>query len=55
VNAIVINDLGAELTEETLNQLEMEDVITAEMSQLSLNVISGTESGDSMRIQALVG
>jgi hypothetical protein len=55
VNAIVINDLDTELTEETLSQLEMEGVITAEIGQLSLNVISGTERGDSMRIRALVG
>jgi hypothetical protein len=54
VNAIVVNDLDAELTEETLNRLEMEDIITAEMGQLSLNAIAGTEHGDSMKIRALV-
>jgi hypothetical protein len=54
LNALVINDLDAELTEETLNQLEVEDVLIAEMGQLSLNVLSGTESGDATRIRALV-
>jgi hypothetical protein len=43
----VVNDLDATLTEGTLNQLEIEDVLTSEMGQLSLNVISGTESMDS--------
>jgi hypothetical protein len=32
----------------------MVDIVIAEMGQLSLNAISGTESGDSMRICALV-
>jgi predicted aspartyl protease len=32
----------------------MVDIVIAEMGQLSLNAISGTESGDSMRIRALV-
>jgi hypothetical protein len=42
----VVNDLDATLTEDTLNQLEIEDVLTSEMGQLSLNVILGTESKD---------
>jgi hypothetical protein len=54
LNALVINDLDAELTEVTLNQLEVEDVLTAEMGQLYLNALSGTEFGDAMRIRALV-
>jgi hypothetical protein len=50
----VLNDLDAELSDDTLNQLEVEDVLSAELGQLSLNAISGTESKDSMRIRALV-
>jgi hypothetical protein len=42
----MVNDLDATLTKDTLNQLEIEDVLTSEMGQLSLNVISGTESKD---------
>jgi hypothetical protein len=42
VNALIVNDFNAELTEDTPNQLEMEDIITAEMRQLSLNAITGT-------------
>jgi hypothetical protein len=54
VNALVINDLNVELTDDTLNQLKAEDILTAELGQLSLNAMSGTEFGDSMRISALV-
>jgi hypothetical protein len=42
------------LTEETLNNLEIQDVLAAEMGQLSLNALSRTNSGDAMRIRALV-
>jgi hypothetical protein len=48
VNALLVNDLGVELTYET------GDALTAEMGQLSLNALSGTDAGDSMRVRALV-
>jgi hypothetical protein len=54
VNALVVNDVGVELTEDTLIQLAVEDVLIEEMGQLSLNAIAGTESGDALRIRALV-
>jgi hypothetical protein len=54
VNALVVNDIGIELIEDTLNQLAVEDVLAEEMGKLSLNAISGTEAGDALRIQALV-
>jgi hypothetical protein len=54
LHALVVNDLDVPLIEETLNQLENEDVLTSEMGQLSLNAISGTASKDCMRIRALV-
>jgi hypothetical protein len=50
----VVNDLGVDLIEETLNQLEIEGVMIAEMGHLSLNALTGTEEGDSMRLLALV-
>jgi hypothetical protein len=43
-----------ELSEDTQNQLEIEDTLTEEMGQLSLNTIAGTESGDAMCIRTLV-
>jgi hypothetical protein len=54
VNALVVNDLDVEITEDTLNQLTIEDALTREMGQLSLNAIAGTESRDSMWLRALV-
>jgi hypothetical protein len=51
---LVIKDLNVELTNDTLNQLEAEDILTAEMGQLSLNAMFGTEFGDSMRNMTLV-
>jgi hypothetical protein len=54
VNALVVNYIGVELTDETLNQLAIEDALSEEMGQLPLNAIAGTETGDSMRIRALV-
>jgi hypothetical protein len=54
VNAIVVNDLGVELTDDTLDQLAIEDALSEEMGQLPLNTIAGIETGDSMRIRALV-
>jgi hypothetical protein len=43
-----------ELTGETLNHLAVEDVLTEEMGQLSLNAMAGTKVGNSMRLKALV-
>jgi hypothetical protein len=54
INALVVNDVGVELTEDTLNQLVVEGVMAKEMGQLSLNAIARTESGDALRIRALV-
>jgi hypothetical protein len=54
VNALVVNDFGIELSEDTINQREMKDIMISEMGQLSLNAIARTEEGDSMRILALV-
>jgi hypothetical protein len=47
VNALVVNNLDGddELIEETLNNLDIQDVLVAKMGQLSLNALSGTGSG----------
>ena len=42
------------LTEDILNQLAVKDALNEEFCQLSLNAISGTDSGQAMRLQALV-
>ena len=54
VNAIVVNDLDHHLTDEVLQQLASEDIVTEEFEQLSLNAILGTSNGDVLKIQALV-
>jgi len=42
------------LTEEVLNQLEIEDTLASDFCQLSLNALSGAEKGDAMKLRALV-
>jgi hypothetical protein len=54
VNALALNDLDVELTEEVLNQLAIEDAITDDLCNLSLNAISGTANGEVLQVRALV-
>lgn len=53
-NALVVNSLDMHLSEEVLEQLALEDALSAEFCQLSLNAISGTEQGEAMKIRAFV-
>lgn len=46
--------LDVELSEHILAQLDLEDAITQDFCQLSLNALSGTNSGQAMRVAALV-
>ena len=50
----MVNDLDMPLSEEILTQLAMEDSISDEFGQLSLNAILGTDSGESLKVRALV-
>lgn len=54
VNALAVNDLDVVLTDEVLEQLEVEDTLTAEFGSLSLNALAGTEQEDAMRSRVLV-
>jgi hypothetical protein len=54
VNALVINELDVDLTDEVLNELAVEDSIADDLYKLSLNAISGTEEGEAMKLRALV-
>lgn len=54
VNALVVNPLDTELTEEVLTQLALEDSLATEFCQLSLNALSGTDTGDTLKVRALV-
>jgi hypothetical protein len=55
LNAIVINSLDQPiLTEDILNQLAVEDTLTEEFHQLSLNALAGTEHEGCLRLRAMV-
>ena len=54
VNAIVVNDLDMPLSEEVVAQLELEDSLTDEFGQLSLNALAGTDQGQTLKLRALV-
>lgn len=54
VNALAINNLDVALTDEVLAELAIEDSLSTEFCQLSLNAISGTEEGECLTIRALV-
>ncbi|KAJ1276202.1 hypothetical protein BS78_05G196300 [Paspalum vaginatum] len=54
LHALVVNDLDVPLTEEVLNQLEVEDTLAEEFCTLSLNALAGTDTGSCMKLRALV-
>lgn len=54
LNVLALNDLDTQLSEDVLNQLEIEDVLSQEPCNISINAIAGTESADSMKVRALV-
>jgi hypothetical protein len=54
LNTLSVEDLSLELSEEVLQQLDQEDQLGDEPCKLSLQAISGTESMQSIRLQALV-
>jgi hypothetical protein len=54
INALALNNLEVVLTEEVLNELAIEDAITENFGQLSLNALAGTDVGEAMKIRALV-
>ena len=54
VHALAINDLDQPLSEEVLTQLAVEDAISDDFQQLSLNAISGTAHGEVLKLKARV-
>ena len=54
VHALVANDLDMPLSEELVAQLELEDSLTAEFCQLSLNALADTDHGDALKLKAKV-
>lgn len=51
---MVVNDLDVNLTDEVLHQLDLEDALTSEFCQFSLNVVTGTDHGQALKLRALV-
>lgn len=54
INALVTNDLDREISEDVLNELAIEDMITEDFCQLSLNALSGTGASNSIQLKATV-
>jgi len=46
--------LDKEITDDTIQQLDMEEALVEQLWQLSLNAIAGTEAGDNVKLRALV-
>lgn len=46
VNALVVNDLDKEISEDLLNEMAIEDMITEDFCQLLLNALAGTHTSD---------
>lgn len=54
VNALVLNNLDTNLTDEVLAQLAVEDALNEESCQLSLHALAGTENTNCIKLRALV-
>lgn len=54
MNALALNELDRELNDDVLNEIAIDEVLTENFCQLSLNAISGTEVGDSIQLKATV-
>jgi hypothetical protein len=54
LHALALNDLDKEISEEALNEMAIEDLITKDFCQLSLNAISSAEATDSIKLKAAV-
>jgi len=53
-NALVINDLDRELSNEVLNDLATEDVLQEEFGQLSLNALSSADLSNCIKLKTRV-
>ena len=53
-NALVINDLDRELSNDVLNQLAAEDTLHEEFCQLSLHAISSVDNTNCIKLKARV-
>lgn len=54
VNAIVLNDLDRELSDDVLNELAIEDQLHEEFCQLSLNALSSEDHTSCLKLKARI-
>lgn len=54
LNALIVNELDKEINEDLLNEMAIDELLTEDFCQLSLNGLAGTESGDSIRLKTTV-
>lgn len=54
LHALALNDLDRETSEDALNEMAIEDLITEDLCKLSLNAFSGAEAVDSIKLEATV-
>jgi hypothetical protein len=54
LNALALNGLDAVLTDEVLQQLDIEDNLSSDFCQLSLNALAGTAQGEALVVRALL-
>lgn len=47
----MLNDLDKEISEDLLNEMAIDDMLTEDFCQLSLNALAGTESADSIQLK----
>jgi hypothetical protein len=55
LHAIETEDTPEQLSDEVLNMLEMHDLAEAQQLSLSIHALAGTDSGDTIRLRAMVG
>lgn len=53
-NALVLNDLDRELSDDVLNQLAIEDALPDQFGQLSLNAISSSDHSNCIKLKTKV-
>jgi len=54
INAMVLNDLDREIDEELLNEMAVQEILTEDFGQLSLNALAGTASSECIQLKATV-
>lgn len=50
----MVNELDKEINEDLLNEMAIDEMLTKNFGQLSLNALAGTEANNSIKLQATV-